>query len=141
MNRAFTLGPERVRERVTYEHVGINVSIFSHDTSGVTARLTKVCRTFNALTALGIRKCGLTMPTCNIIFWSIVVPVALYGCEVWHLNDSLRELEEFQTYTCKRIQRFHPRVQNASSLYSLGWMRLERYIQIKKLQSCRVHCF
>ena len=28
MNCAFTLGPERVRERVTYEHVGINVSIF-----------------------------------------------------------------------------------------------------------------
>ena len=77
------------------------------------------------------------MATCYIIFWSIVVPVALYGCEVWHLNDSLRELEEFQTYTCKRIQRFHPRVPNASSLYSLGWMRLERYIQIKKFMFVR----
>ena len=137
-HRLFTLGPERVRERVTYEHVGINVSIFSDDTSDVTARLAKARRTFNALTGLGIRKCGLTMATCNIIFWSIVVTVALYGCEVWRLNDgSVRELEEFQTYTCKRIQRFHPRVPNTSSLYSSGWMRLERYIQIKKLMFVR----
>ena len=128
-NRLFLLGPERVCERSTYEHVGINVSIFSPDISGIKAR-----RTFNALTGLGIRKSGLTMATCNIVFWSIVIPVALYGCEVWRMNDdSISELENFQNYTCKKIQRFHPRVPNASSLYSMGWMRLERYIQIKKL--------
>ena len=117
-----------------YEHVGISVCIYPHDTSGITNRLTKARRTFNALTGLGIRRSGPTMATCNIIFWSIIVPVALYGCEVWRLNDdSISELENFQNYTCKKIQRFHPRVPNASSLYSLGWMRLERYVQIKKL--------
>ena len=74
------------------------------------------------------------MATCNIVFWSIVIPVALYGCEVWRMNDdSITELENFQNYTCKKIQRFYPRVPNASSLYSMGWMRLEWYVQIKKL--------
>ena len=77
-DRNFLLGPESVRERTAYEHVGINVSISPHDTSGITGRLTKARRTFNALTGHGIRKNGPTMASCNIIYWSIVVPVALY---------------------------------------------------------------
>ena len=122
----------RVGERAVYEHVGTVISIFSQDTSGITTRLTKVGSNFNALTGLGIRKSGLTMATCNIIFWSIVVPVSLYGCEVWCLsNESVSELENFQNYTCMRIQRFHLRVPNVSSLYSLGW------IQIRKLMFVR----
>ena len=33
----------------------------------------------------------------------------------------------------RKYKGFTPRVPNASSLYSLGWVRLERYVQIKKL--------
>ena len=72
----------------------------------MTARLTKAGGTFNALTGLGIRKCGLTMATCNIIFWSIVVPVALYSCEVWRLNDgSVREPSGQMYVQCTFIVR------------------------------------
>ena len=105
VNRVFTLGPYRVGVRAVYEHVGISVGIYSHDTSGITNCLTKA--------------------TCNNIFWSILVPVAIYGCELWHLNDDgISELESFQNYTCRIF--FYPRVPNASNLYSLGKMRLER---------------
>ena len=42
-------------------------------------------------------------------------------------------IEEFQHYIGKRVQRFHPKVPNVCSYYGLGWMRLERIIQIRKL--------
>ena len=74
------------------------------------------------------------MATCNIIFWSVVVPTTLYGCELWIMNDtSLDMIEDFQNHIGKRIQRFHPKIPNICSFYALGWMRLERIIQIRKL--------
>ena len=89
---------------------------------------------FNSLTGIGIRRGGVTMATCNVVFWSVVVPTALYGCELWVLGDaSLKLIEEFQNYIGKRMQRLHPKSPNTCSYYGLGWMRLERYIQIKKL--------
>ena len=74
------------------------------------------------------------MYTCNVIIWSLVVPTAVYGCEIWHLNDrAITLLETFQLYVAKKIQRFYARVPNICCLYALGWMRLERFVQVKKL--------
>ena len=45
----------------------------------------------------------------------------------------LKLIEEFQNYIGKRIQRFHPKIPGICSYYGLGWMRLERVIQTRKL--------
>ena len=72
------------------------------------------------------------------MFWTIVVPAVLYGSEIWLLNDkNLTLIESFQYYACKRFQRFYDKVPNAPALYALGWMRLERYIHVKKLSFIR----
>ena len=42
-------------------------------------------------------------------------------------------LESFQLYAAKKIQRFYAKVPNACCLYALGWMRLERFVQVKKM--------
>ena len=74
------------------------------------------------------------MATCNVIFWSIVVPTIIYGCELWVLDDpTLNMIEEFQNNIGKRVQRSHPKIPSVCSYYGLGWMRLERIIQIRKL--------
>ena len=133
-NRSFRLGHERVKERTNYDHVGVNVSIFSGDECGIRERLSKARRSLNVLTGLGIRRCGITVATCRILFWSIVVPIALYGCELWFMSDEhSRLLEFFQDYASKKIQRFHPRVPNACSRHSLGWICLGRLVQVRKL--------
>ena len=125
VDRVFKLGPSRVNERVNYDHVGVRNSIFENDISGIKERISKGRRAFNSVAGIGIRKGGITMATCNVIFWSIVVPTTIYGCELWILDDnSLSLIEEFQNYIGKRVQRFHPKIPNVCSYYGLGWMRL-----------------
>ena len=136
--RLFKLGPNKVKERTFYDHVGIRNSIYASDVSGIEDRISKGRRAFNSVAGIGIRKRGISMATCNVIFWSVVVPTTLYGCELWIMDDAaLCLIEEFQNYIGKRVQRFHPRVSNICSFYGLGWMRLERIIQIRKLMFIR----
>ena len=132
------LGEAKVLERLRYDHVGIRKSTNLNDVSGISERIAKARKTLNAATGLGIRRNGLTIATCNIIFWSLVVPIALYGCEVSHLsNGEISILENFQTYAAKKIQRFYERVPNLVSLYALGWMRLEHFVQVKMMMFIR----
>ena len=79
--RHYRLGTAEVKESNFYDHVGIRPSVDQFDISGIEDRLEKARKTLNASTGLGIRKSGLTMATCNIIFWSMVVPSATYGSE------------------------------------------------------------
>ena len=132
--REFKLGDAIVKERLNYDHVGVRTSVLLDDVSGVAERVAKARSTLNAATGLGIRRNGLTIYTCNIIFWSLAVPTATYGCEVWRLSKKAIDLlESFQIYAAKKIQRFYSKVPNACCLYALGWMRLERYVQVKKM--------
>ena len=132
--RNFRLGNNKVLERIHYDHVGIRACIFEDDTSGLEEQISKARRTLNAISGLGIRRCGLTIRTCNTIFWSVVVPIALYGCELMILTDKhISILEEFQEYAGRRLQRFHVKSPRVCAFYTLGWIRLERYIEVKKL--------
>ena len=71
-------------------------------------RISKAMRTLNAIFGLGIRRCELTILTCNIIFWSIIVPIATYGCELLVLTDKhINILDEFQEYAGRKIERFY----------------------------------
>ena len=54
--RSFSLGDERVGERVNYDHLSVKACIFENDTSGIEERLSKGRR---ALTSgIGIRNNG-----------------------------------------------------------------------------------
>ena len=124
---------ESVTVRTHYDHVGIRASIFENDTCGLEERVSKARRTLNAISGLGIRQCGLTIRTCNTIFWSVVVPIAMYGCELLILTEKhVAILEEFQEYAGRRLQRFHVKTPRVCAFYALGWIRLERYIEVKK---------
>ena len=132
--RSFRLGSDRVLERTHYDHVGIRASISEDDVSGLEERVSKARRTLNAISGLGVRRCGLTIRICNTIFWSVVVPIAMYGCELMFLTEGhISILEEFKEYAGRKLQRFHVRFSRACAFYTLGWVRLERYVEIRKL--------
>ena len=133
-HRVFRLGQERVKEKETYDHVGVKICLFDDNTTRVEEKISKGRKTLNASTGLGIRKNGLNMGTCNIIFWQVVVPTVTFGSEVWVSSEKDDELLlAFQRYAGRRVQRFPQRSPNSSSFFGLGWIKLPSYIQVKKL--------
>ena len=136
--RNFKLGRDRVKERLSYDHVGVTACLYDEDISGIEGRLAKARRALNSISGLGIRRNGLTVQTCGTIFWSIIVPIALFGCEMWILtNKAVEAIESFQIYAGKKIQRLFRGAPNVCAFYGLGWVRLERVIEIRKLMFIR----
>ena len=134
INRNFLLGTERVMEKESYDHLGIKAFIYENDTAGIEERLAKGRHTLNAASGLGIRNNGLTIYACCVIFWCIVIPIATFGAELWILDEKcINLLEAFQVFVGRRIQRLFSKSPRISAYFSLGWMRVERFIEIKKL--------
>ena len=132
--RMFKLGDEKVNERLEYDHGGIKACTLTNDNGRVSEKISKGRRVLNATSGLGIRKNGLSMKTCNLIFWTIVIPTLTFGCEIWLLSDSdIENIQNFQKFAGRRLQRFPKRSPSSTSFYGLGWIRIETFIQIKKL--------
>ena len=97
-------------------------------------KIRKGRKALNAAAGLGLRPGGLTIKGCSIIFWSMTIPIVTFSSELWVLNDDdISTIECFQRYSGRRIQRFHSKSPNETSYASLGWIRIEYYIYIKKL--------
>ena len=63
------------------------MSLFKDNSSRVEEKISKGRKTLNASTGLGIRRNGLKMKTCNMIFWQVVVPTVTFGSEVRVISD------------------------------------------------------
>ena len=94
--RMFKLGGKRVNERMEYDHVGVKACTLSDDNERVDEKISKDRRVLNAASGLGIRNCGITMKTCNSIFWTIVIPTLTFGCGIWPIGD--KESEKIQNF-------------------------------------------
>ena len=67
----------------------------------------KAIKACNMITGIGITRGGISVATCNITFWCVVVPILTYGCEICVLKEKDIEI--------------------------LGWLKLSLYIIAKKL--------
>ena len=133
-NRMFMLGGKRVKERLYYEHVGIKTCVKGDTCVRTEERVTKARKALNASTNVGIRRGGLNLSTCNLIYWTFVIPTLLFGCEIWVLKDKdLDILNGFQRYAARRLQRLHSHSLNVTSLACLGWMNLILFIKARKI--------
>ena len=133
-NRVFKMGTSRVKERLTYDHVGVKTCALGDTHVRTEEKVTKARKVLNMSTSMGIKRGGLNLETCNLIFWTVVVPVLCFGCEVWVLKQKDEDLlMAFQRYAARRVQRFHPRSINIACYICLGWMSLVNFIKAKKL--------
>ena len=132
--RMFSLGGKKIPEKEHYDHVGVKACIYENNNVLVEEKIAKGKKTLNASTGLGVRRNGLSMAVCNLIFWMVIIPITTYGSEIWTMNQKDYEnLEAFQKYAGRRFQRFNMHYPNFSSYYGLGWMGISTYICIKKL--------
>ena len=121
-------------EKTSYDHVGIEAELFPEDGTKIKEKNSKARCTFNASSGLGIKKSGLNMVSCGIIFWSVVVPTLTFGSESWILEvEDIENLMVFQRHVGRRIQRFPNRAHNVNCFYGLWWIRVSTYILIKKI--------
>ena len=129
--RNFVLNGEKVPEKKEYDHVGVRNCLFQNYMPRTEDRIS---RGINAVSSIGVRKKGINMATCSILYWSIIVPIVTYGSELWVMSSGkICELRKFQCYIGRRCQRFPKRTPNYSAYIPLGWMSIDRVIQVKKL--------
>ena len=136
--RNFTLDGEKVPEMTEYDHLGIKNCLYHNYQPRTEDRISRGRRAFNAISGIGIRKKGVSMAACSVFYWSIIVPIVTYGCELWVLNSvEIEELRKLQRFIGRRCQRYPKRSPNFSAYTPLGWMSLDRVIQVKKLMFFR----
>ena len=132
--RMFSLGGNRVCERMYYDHVGVKSCVKGDGHVRTEEKISKARKVLNMNTNIGIRRGGLNLKTCNLIFWTIVVPTLLFGCEVWVLKKrDVELLNAFQRYAARRLQRFKFNSFNATCFACLGWMNIVQFIKAKKI--------
>ena len=132
-NRMFKLGNDRVKEAKYYDHVGIKICLKGDSYVRTEEKVKKARTCLNMATCMGIRKGGLNILTCCMIFWTVVIPTLCFGCELWVLEQKdIQILQSFQRYAARRIQRLHSRSRNLTSRVCLGWLDIVLYITAKK---------
>ena len=133
-NRMFSLGGKRVKERLYYDHVGAKTCVDGDTHVRTSEKVIKARKALNMSTNLGIRKGGLNLKTCNLIYWTFVVPTLLFGCETWVIKGKDIDLiRGFQRFAARRIQRLHYNSLNVTSFACLGWMDVITFIKARKV--------
>ncbi len=126
---------EPISSTVTAKHVGITLTSSLKSTD----RTIHVCRTLRATVSsiirLGVHPSLLNPKICGKLVRQVCYPKAMYGCELWgKLSPTeILMLERTQRYICKSIQGLPRRTRSDMCLSLLGWLRIEAYINEKKL--------
>ena len=64
----------------------------------------------------------------------MLVPIVTYATEMWVMTvTDIDKVESLQKLIARRCQRFSNWSPSATSYACLGWIRLETYINLKKL--------
>ena len=133
-NRMYRLGPERVLEKTSYDHVGLKCCVYNDFTERTNDKIQKGRKAINAASGIGLKPGGLSMKACSLLFWSLIVPIVTYASELWVVKDQdLEIIDKFQRYAGRKVQRFPPFSPRETCYAALGWMRLENYIHVKKM--------
>ena len=73
------MGNEFLRECKSCDHVGLKSCIGGRYDIRTEDKISKDRRGLCAAASLGIRKGGLNMVTCNLIYWSMIIPKVTYA--------------------------------------------------------------
>ena len=90
-----------------YEHVILMCSTPYCKVSQINDHVGKGRKLLNASTGLGIKRDGLNMAVCNLLYWTVIIPMTLCGCELWVFDNNEKEkVELFQRQASSCFQRY-----------------------------------
>ncbi len=134
-NRAWFLGNVKIPEVTNSKHVGITLSIERNNSENIK----KACKvgkgTFLSLAGAGVKPKGLNPLTSSVLYKSIVLPRALYGCELWNCitNTDMLMLERMHRFCCKQMQGLATRVRSVMVTNMIGLQNVEYFVDKAKL--------
>jgi hypothetical protein len=106
--------------------------------------VSKLRTTFYGILNCGLHPDGLIPPTLTTIYQTVVLPKALYGCELWNSvqSSAMLRLERAHRECIKCIQKIPRNTSTVISLGALGMFPIEAEIAKRKLiffgQICRL---
>ena len=86
-DRIYRLGTDVIKELTNNDHLGLKNNCLGNDKDRINGKISKGRKALNAAAGLGLKPGGLSIAGCGIIFWSLVVPIVTFACELWILDD------------------------------------------------------
>lgn len=133
--RRWKIGPDDIKETEVYRHLGILCNKYWTLKDNITDSSLKLKNTFFSLINCGIYGNGLHPINCKKLYNAVVLPAALYGCELW--NDIVpcqaEMLEKSHRFCIKYMQSLPNRTRTDVALSLLGCNPVITDIDYKKL--------
>ena len=134
-NRIWNVDNVQIEEGIEYKHLGVICDKTMSIDKNVKLACNKIRNTFLSLVNSGIHQDGLNPLTSKRIYNSVVLPKALYGCELWsNLNKNhIMSLEHAHRFCIKFMQSIPKFTSTDVSLAMIGMYPIEAEIDYKKL--------
>ena len=141
-NRIWKMGEANIEEGKSYKHLGIPCDKFLSLDENVTSATTKLKSTLLGLSNCGIHEDGLNPLTAKHLCKTIILPKALYGCELWNnlFPKHLIILELAHRFCVKYMQSLPKRTSTDFVMSLLDFHNIEIEIDYRKLIFFRQLC-
>jgi hypothetical protein len=145
-DRTFFIGRERINEVEYYTHLGIECDKYMSTKKLFYDAANKLRGTLLSIVNSGIHPAHINPITSRTIYRSVVLPKALYGCELWNVYSAsdIRTLELSHRFCVKFMQTFKRHTSTDFALSSINIDSIEEIINYRKLnflgQLCRLPC-
>ncbi|XP_052777961.1 uncharacterized protein LOC128215299 [Mya arenaria] len=139
------IGRDIVEEAESYVHLGITKDKYSTLNVNIDECCAKLRRTYFGLGETGLNSNTVHPLSIKRLYESVVLPKALYGCEVWNrlTSSQILQLERAHRTCVKNIQSMPRHTRSDITLSCLAVYPLETYIDKRKLlffgQLCRTN--
>ena len=144
-SRSWLLGQDLIHEGKNYNHLGVNVDKFMNFSDNVDAACRKLRSTLLGLINVGVHPNGLRTMTCFKIYKSVVIPKALYGCELWPAlpDNKVLQVEQAHRFCIKHVLHVPAYSKTDVCMSIVGSRNIEYDIDMRKLtffgQMCRLN--
>ena len=132
----FMLGQEVLELCESYCHLGVTCEKHLSVKSSIKEACVKLRGSFFSAVNGGLHPGFINPRTLRVIYQSVVLPKALYGCEFWstYTKSDIDSLEKAHRHCIKHIQTFFRCTSTDFSLCCLGSVPIETLIDYRKLQ-------